>query len=437
MTKAHTLNRWSSGILAGLISLTPGLADPLLAPGDFIIPIDEDIASNSSYPGAEGPANILDGNVTTKYLNFGRLNTGFIVTPTGGATAIGSMTLFTANDAEDRDPTSYEIYGTNDAIMSSDNSAGLEESWTLLDEGELSLPLDRQVTSGVIELGIAEAYTSYKVLFPTVRGTGNSMQIADVNFFESLDGSGTSFLDPGSLILAIQEPAAESNSPLGEEVENLLDGDTFTKYLNFGRENSGFIVTPAAGPSVVRSFVISTANDFEGRDPVDWQLYGTNEPVTTEAHDTGLGKEGWTLIDSGTLALPAGRFTEGPQVDVNNNTVYTSYKWICRTVKGPVSATVDSMQISEFQFDADSTPGVLETEITDITLVSDGTQIRLDWTGPAGFLYRLEYSGDLMTWPLELENDMDLETDSPYIFPVTWLPEGTDKAFFRIIPNEP
>ena len=62
-------------VLKGLVCSTV-LAEPLLVAGDPIIPIDEDISSNSNYPGGEGPENVLDGNSNTKYLNFGRLRAG-------------------------------------------------------------------------------------------------------------------------------------------------------------------------------------------------------------------------------------------------------------------------------------------------------------------------------------------------------------------------
>ena len=254
-----------------------GAAEPLLVAGDPIIPVDEDIALNSSYPGNEGPGNVLDGNSNTKYLNFGRLRAGFIVTPTGGASTLGSLNLTTANDSFERDPTTIEVYGTNEPILSLDNSAGQAESWTALASENLALSDNRLTVSEVISLNISVAYTSYKVIFGGTKGVGDSMQIADVNFYQSLDASGISFLVPGSPILAIQEAAPESSSPESEGVENLLDGSTATKYLNFGAENSGFIVTPSAGSSVVRAFTLSTANDAEERDPVNWELFGTNE----------------------------------------------------------------------------------------------------------------------------------------------------------------
>ena len=76
--------------------------------------------------------------------------------------------------------------------------------------------------------------------------------------------------------------------------------------------------TPSGGPSIVESFQITTANDAEERDPSSWELYGTNDPITSVDNSQGDG-ENWTLIDSGEVSLPTERNTEGPIVAVNNN----------------------------------------------------------------------------------------------------------------------
>ena len=411
-----------------------GAAEPLLVAGDPIIPVGEVIGSNSSYPASEGPGNVLDGNSNTKYLNFGRLRSGFIVTPSGGAATLGSMNLTTANDSFERDPTTIEVYGTNDPILSVDNSLGQAESWTLLASENLALSDNRFTVSEVISLNVTVAYTSYKVIFGDTKGVGNSMQIADVNFYQSLDASGSSFLVPGSPILAIQQQEAdfensESSSPEFEGVENLLDGSTATKYLNFGKENSGFIVTPSAGSSVVRAFTVSTANDLEGRDPVNWELFGTNDAVITVAHQSGLGREEWTLIASGTLSLPVDREVAGSQVIFNNNDAFTSYKWICRSIKDTAE---NSLQFSEFQFDCDPTLNQLPLEVQKLTLLPNGTQIQLDWSGAGGSPHLLQFSTDLVDWTYEVDDSVDPDENNPYIVDIADLPASA-KGFFRFV----
>ena len=112
----------------------------LLSPGDFVIAIDRDPPGvNSSFPDNENPGNVLDSNVNTKYLNFGKLETGFIATP-GAASIVKSFVLTTANDASERTPASYQLYGTNSPIVSTSNSGGSAEPWTLISSGNLSLP---------------------------------------------------------------------------------------------------------------------------------------------------------------------------------------------------------------------------------------------------------------------------------------------------------
>jgi hypothetical protein len=157
----------------------------ILAAGNPALAVDLDVVPNSNYPAAEGPANLLDGNPATKYLNFGEINAGFIVTPSGGAaTTINNFTITTANDAPDRDPAAWALYGSNNVITSDPNSRGLDESWTLIDSGNISLPMDRLTKSAPIAVEQSVAYSSFRMIFSAVRNStnANSVQLADVQF---------------------------------------------------------------------------------------------------------------------------------------------------------------------------------------------------------------------------------------------------------------
>ena len=341
----------------------------LLAPGDPIIAFDFDsVAAGvaSSYPAGEEPWNIADNDSNTKYLNFGAGNgegTGFFGDPGNvGAAVVQSIQFVTANDAVERDPTSYEIYGTNDAIVSEDNSAGDLENWTLITSGDLSLPDDRFTAGDVISFANSTAYTGYKVVFPTVKDNvlANSVQIGDVNIWESSDGTGLPIFDFFDDIRAsgvLTGVRGESDYPALEPPSAAIDNDTTTKYLNFGKENSGFIVTPSAGETVIRELQMWTANDEEPRDPFGFEVYGTNDAITSVDNGDGSG-EAWTLIDSGTLdlpidrnpnELPAGDFKSSViSVDNPNDDAYTSYRFVVTSVKD--STVANSMQFSEIQF---------------------------------------------------------------------------------------
>src|SRR5690606_24105952 len=207
-----------------------------------------------------------------------------------------SMVLTTANDAAGRDPAAWEIYGTNDEILSGNNSNGEGEIWTLVASGAVELPEDRFAEGPVLSFPNTTAYASWRIVFPEVRDMRQAlMQIADIQLYTAEDASGTGMFAPLDPAIAVQIPHPESNSPNNEQAPNVLDSDSFTKYLNRGGVNSGFIVTPAFGPSIVTGITATTANDFPERDPVGWQLFGTNETIQSYDHGTG-NAETWTLI---------------------------------------------------------------------------------------------------------------------------------------------
>jgi hypothetical protein len=353
----------SAVIAAALFGADAASAAPILQTTDFAIPIDRDepLIVPSNYPGGENPFNAFDGDVTTKYLNFGERNSGVILTPAIGATTLQSMILSTANDAVERDPTSWKIWGTNDPISTPDNTTGPSlENWSLIAEGTVDLPLTRQTAGPVLSFANSTPYTSYRITFPTVRNflTANSMQVSEIGLYQSNNGTGDNVgilpVDARAIVLEAI-PTFNSSSPAAEGVENVLDPNgprfdlpaqsgyppaegpanaidgTLAKYLNTGGANSGFIVTPATGASTVRSFQITTANDVQGRDPTSYELYGTNAAIVSADNSYGTA-ESWTLISAGSLALPADRDTLGPIVPVTNNASYASYKMIFPTI---------------------------------------------------------------------------------------------------------
>lgn len=146
-------------------------------PGDVI----QGVPNDGDWPGAETPDLAIDNDSGTKYLHFkGETEpTGFQVTPASGATIVTELTLTSANDAVERDPVTFELYGSND---------GIDGPYTLIAAGDVVdfaqadaiARFTMNTTPIVFENDVA--YTSYQLLFPTVRdaGSANSMQIAEV-----------------------------------------------------------------------------------------------------------------------------------------------------------------------------------------------------------------------------------------------------------------
>ncbi len=130
-----------------------------------------------------------------------------------------------------------------------------------------------------------------------------------------------------------------NNSPAGEGAANAFDNNPNTKYLNFDKFNAGVTVRWSEG-RVATGFTITTANDFPGRDPTSYKLYGSNDGVN------------WTLISEGPLSLSDSRFTTSGVVNINNSTAYFYYYIQFPTTKAGTGCGLncDSMQIAEITY---------------------------------------------------------------------------------------
>lgn len=337
---------------AGLWNTCAG-AVVLLQPSDRILAIDLDTSSTSNSPLTEGPAAALDGDPSTKYLNFGRTGSGYILsldTPQ----ALQGLWLSTANDVSGRDPSRIAIYGTNDVIGSGNHSNGMSESWMLLSRQSVVLPEARgAVDAAFLNWANDAAFSSYRFVVEAIRNPFVAeMQIAETRFTLDRDGLNNATVS-GATVLAIDYPMSESRYPANEPPGLLLDGSSATKYLNFGESRSGFIVTPGVGPTIATSMLLTTATDFEQRDPASYLLYGTNDAIESYDNSTGAEEE-WTLISTGLLPhTPLGGATL-PRISFENSTSYSSYRVVFDSVYDEAAAS--SMQLSGFQLEGTIVP---------------------------------------------------------------------------------
>jgi len=104
---------------------------------------------------------------------------------------------------------------------------------------------------------------------------------------------------------------------------------------------------------VVQKFTITTANDFSGRDPTSYKLYGSNDGVN------------WTLIKQDSLSLSEQRFWTSPEIATGNTTAYIYYFILFPTTKAGdyCGLNCDSMQIAEVTYYYDLNDGVTSTDL--------------------------------------------------------------------------
>ena len=286
-----------------------------LAPSDVTQPGDPLVASSNNSPGSEGVANAID-NQPTKYLNFDIVNTGFTVTPGVGATLVKGITLTAANDAPERDPTTFILEGSLDGT-----------SFFVIASNSVA-PFPTRFHKNYIFFDNARAYRAYRLIFPTV-GTPNTccMQIAEVELLGTVSDLPQDVTQPGDPIVG-----SSNNSPGSEGVANAIDNQP-TKYLNFDRLNTGFTVSPRAGLTIVSGLTLTSANDAPERDPADYTLEGSYDGSN------------FVAISSGPAPAFTNRFHK-VTVLFDNRIPFVHYRLIFPNVVGPGG---NSMQIAEVE----------------------------------------------------------------------------------------
>jgi len=149
-------------------------------PGDQIQGVPDD----SDWPGNEAPPLAIDDNTGTKYLHFKGFSqpTGFQVTPSKSQSVITGMSFTTANDATERDPIAFELYGSNDSI---DGPYTLIASGDIVDFNQATAWPRFTINETPISFDNDVPYDHYQILFTAVRdpGAANSMQISEVELF--------------------------------------------------------------------------------------------------------------------------------------------------------------------------------------------------------------------------------------------------------------
>lgn len=130
--------------------------------------------------------------------------------------------------------------------------------------------------------------------------------------------------------LTVTSFGSTPNSPTSEGIENIIDEDVNTKFLNFNGDLKFVLELPTATKINMLSF--ATANDAEGRDPRSIKIEGSND-----------GNAYQTLYNQEELECSAIRFYTRYIEMVNSS----AYKYYRISFENKCDASENSMQLSE------------------------------------------------------------------------------------------
>jgi hypothetical protein len=195
--------------------------------------------TSSKFPDKEAPKNAIDDNPKTKYLNFDGKGSGLIL-EVENSVAVG-IALTSGNDAPERDPRSFALYGSKDGNEFVPIAAGAVPKFNARQQRKR------------FSFDNSEAYSFYKLVFPEVVGPeGTPMQISEV---ELIRGEAS---DLDSLIIRAKALFEEIRKlrtevryivsrahlvPLGEKRNRVLVFDSDTLSYSFGWLNESSLQT--------------------------------------------------------------------------------------------------------------------------------------------------------------------------------------------------
>ena len=253
------------------------------------------VTASSQIHDGESKEMAFDNTTSTKWLTGGTA-TGWIQFqfPQGTQYTVRRYSIASANDAPERDPRSWTLYGSNDG-----------ENWTVADTR------DEQSWSGrflrrEFDCAHPNAYTIYRL---TITGNNGSPNLTGFSEMELLGFSNwIDRTDYGGTV------TASSQIHERESKEMAFDNTTSTKWLTY-LTATGWIQFqfPHGNRYVIGRYSIASANDAPERDPRSWTLYGSND------------EEDWTVVDTRAEQSWSGRFLRR-EFDCASPNAYNYYR---------------------------------------------------------------------------------------------------------------
>ncbi|WP_299227019.1 HYR domain-containing protein [uncultured Psychroserpens sp.] len=213
-------------------------------------------------PGGEGVQNVIDQNSATKYLDFNALDgIGFEVDLLGVAQTASSIEIVTANDAPERDPTAYEIFGSNNGT-----------DYTSITTGTIPCVTDR-FFSRTFSFNNTTAYSFYRINFTGFCGSSTINQIADVQLY-GIIGTAPNLNCPGDITINNDSGQCNGSTTFSVTADDDEDGaltPTLTNGLASGSDfplgvtTNIYSITDTDGNTVSCTFTVTVVDN---EDPV-------------------------------------------------------------------------------------------------------------------------------------------------------------------------
>lgn len=237
----------------------------------------------------------------------------------------------------------------------------------------LSMIIPTGIKKNDVNAKVIDANYDKEVLWSTSFETSNNFRTTtlDNKGTANVSTTGTTIQINGDLSSNVGSYSGSDAYNSNEVLANLFDGNVETKYLTSVSSPEVIVKLKNNEKKVVKSYILTSANDASGRDPKNWTFYGRNS-------DT----ESWMKIDSRTNQKFSGRYAQKYFNIGDNTTAYSQYRLVITANRGGVSLT----QFSEFKLATQvvtesATCDYMKSEITSGPSDAWNNKTNVGWTG--------------------------------------------------------
>ena len=173
-------------------------------------------------------------------------------------------------------------------------------------------------------------------------GAAGKIYIDDIRLYPEVLGTvAADITTPGD---ALQGVPNDGDWPDAETPDMAIDDDVTTKYLHRkgGAMATGLQVAPVVGATVVTGLTLTTANDVPNRDPIIFELSGSNDSIDGPYELIATGD---VLDFAGEEEWPR-RTANATLIGFENDVAYTYYQLVFPTLRGESESL---MQIAEVE----------------------------------------------------------------------------------------
>ncbi|CAH9050530.1 hypothetical protein PSECIP111854_00549 [Pseudoalteromonas sp. CIP111854] len=245
------------------------------------------VTASNSIGEAEDQDKAVDNDPTTKWLDHNDWQgppteqaPSWLQVDFNDAVAVNQLALTSANDAPERDPENFALFGSNDEGTTWQQLG----SWV----GE---SFDGRAERRIFGVANQLPYRSYRLSISKNKNNDGLMQIAEmeligpeVSSFDHAKTSGATYLARYSI--SDSEGAAQA-----------FDGDVNSKWLDHNdwqgpptEENPAWVQVNLPAPQAVNTLYITSANDAPARDPQNFQLLASNDGDNWQLLGTWMGE---------------------------------------------------------------------------------------------------------------------------------------------------